>query len=263
MTNNRLCSCVLGAVALFVLGSAACNDDDDDDGVVGGAGTGGGGGGDVAPDDFEELDMSVCDLDSGPFSLDIDNPYFPLPVGQRIVLEGDDQGTIIRVEITVLDEVETVGGVETRVMEEAELEDEELVEVSRNFFAQASDGTVCYFGEDVDDYEGGVVVSHGGAWRAGDGDNAPGIFMPGTPREGTRFFQERAPDVAEDVSAVLEVGSSFDVATESFEDVVVAVDWNPLDGQTSEDGDEKVYARGVGLVFDEVVELIEVVPAGS
>jgi hypothetical protein len=33
-----------------------------------------------------------------------------------------------------------------------------LVEVSRDFFAQAPGGTVCYFGEDVDDYEDGEIV---------------------------------------------------------------------------------------------------------
>ena len=44
----------------------------------------------------------------------------------------------------------------------------ELVEVSRNFYARCTQtGDIYYFGEDVDIYEDGVVVSHDGAWLAG------------------------------------------------------------------------------------------------
>jgi len=42
-----------------------------------------------------------------------------------------------------------------------------LIEVSQNFFAQADDGTVYYFGELVDTYGGGSVVSHEGSWLLG------------------------------------------------------------------------------------------------
>ncbi len=57
----------------------------------------------------------------------------------------------------------------------------ELYEVARDFYAVAADGTVCYFGEDVDFYENGVVANHDGTWRAGVDDALPGIIMPGTP----------------------------------------------------------------------------------
>ena len=50
----------------------------------------------------------------------------------------------------MLDDTEVVAGIETRVVEEKEWEDGEVIEVSRNFFVQAPDGTVCYYGEDVD-----------------------------------------------------------------------------------------------------------------
>ena len=82
-----------------------------------------------------------------------------------MILEGEEDGAVIRVEIRVLDEIVTVAGVETRVVEERETEDEELIEVSRNFFAQARDGTVCYFGEDVDFLEDGEVVCPLHRWR--------------------------------------------------------------------------------------------------
>ena len=65
------------------------------------------------------------------------------------------------------EDTELVDGVLTREVVEREKEDGELVEISYNYFAHCREtGDVWYFGEDVDDYEGGVIVGHGGAWRA-------------------------------------------------------------------------------------------------
>ena len=56
-----------------------------------------------------------------------------------------------------------------RVVQERETEDGELVEdlaqLLRQLLAVTRD--VCYFGEDVDIYKNGKVVSHDGAWLAG------------------------------------------------------------------------------------------------
>ena len=51
-----------------------------------------------------------------------------------------------------------------------------LPRVSRNFLAQTQDGTVCYYGEDVDIYQGGVITSHESQWRAGVSGALPGIL---------------------------------------------------------------------------------------
>ncbi len=205
---------------------------------------------------FEELDASVCAPSQGSFTLEIDNEFFPLPVGRVLELEGDENGTKVRLVVTVLDETEEVAGVTTRVVEETAYEDDELVEFARNFFAQASDGTVCYFGEDVDNYEDGKVDNHNGTWRAGEGDNLPGIIMPASPRVETKFAQEKAPGVAEDMSAIVGLGESTTVPAGEFSNVLHALDWNPLDGQTSADGEDKKYAPGIGLIFDNGVELV-------
>lgn len=206
--------------------------------------------------DFEQLSIAVCAPSAGPFSTTIDNEYFPLAVGSRWVFEGVDDGAALRVEMTVLDETEDVAGVTTRVVEVSEREDGELIEISRDFYAQAPDGTVCYYGEDVDVYEGGSVVGHSGQWRAGDNDNAAGILMPGTPRVETKFQQEYAPGTAEDMSAIMALGESVTVTAGSFTDALWAIDWNPLEGDTSADGEDKYYARGIGLVVDDVAELV-------
>lgn len=218
----------------------------------------GGSSGDDLAADFEELDISICAPEGGPFTLAIDNPYFPLPVGREWVLEGDDDGVLVRVEITVLDDTEEVDGVETRVVEEAEYEDGEIVEISRNFFVQAPDRTVCYYGEDVDIYEDGMVVRHDGEWRAGDGENRAGIQMPGVLMEETKFFQESAPGIARDRSAIIGVEDSIRVPAGEFLGALHVIDWDPLEGETSGDAEDKYYAPGVGLIVDDVVELVSV-----
>lgn len=220
-----------------------------------GCGDGGGGSSveeDVCPE--TNLDIAVCDpVAGGPFSLIIDNEFFPLVVGTQLVLEGVEDGETIRLEITVLDETEDVAGVTTRVFEEAEFVDGELAEISRNYFVQTADGTVCYFGEDVDIYEGGVVVSHEGQWRAGENGNLPGIFMPSIPDIGMVFSNEFAPGVAEDQAEVIALGEEIDVPAGIFDDTLTVEECNPLEDA---ERDIKVFVRGIGIAIDGVTELL-------
>ena len=139
-------------------------------------------------------------------------------------------------------------------MVETEYEDGELLEISRNFIAQADDGTVCYFGEDVDIYEGGIVVSHDGEWRAGVDGVLPGILMPWAPQVGDTFYQEYAPGVAKDMSSIVALGEPIAVPAGDFDDTLTAEDCNPLEDAET---DDKVYVSGIGLSIDDVAELIE------
>jgi hypothetical protein len=187
-------------------------------------------------------------------------PYFPLIPGVVLTLEGeeeDDGETVeIRVVISVLGDTEVVDGVTTRVYEEREFEDDELVEVSRNFMAVCREtGDVWYFGEDVDDYEDGVIVGHGGAWRAGVNGAKPGIIMPGSPVLGARFHQELAPGVAEDRAEITGVGEELTVPAGTYENVLATLDSSALDEGS---GDEKFYARGIGIIKDADAELVEI-----
>ena len=223
-----------------------------------GGGSGGGGGGkDECPE--TTLDILVCDPAAGLFTdpLNIDNEWFPLVVGTQWVLEGIEDGELIHLEITVLDETEDVAGITTRVMEEAEWVDGELEEISRNFFAQADDGTVCYFGEDVDIYENGVVVSNEGEWRAGVGGNIPGIIMPGNPQIGDMYANEFAPGVAEDQAEVIAFGEEIDVPAGIYNDTITIEECNPLEDA---ERDIKVFVRNLGIGIDGPAELISVAP---
>ena len=200
------------------------------------------------------MDINLCDPASNQWADDIDNAFFPLPVGQVAEYEGREDGADLKLRISVLNDVETVAGVTTRVVEEREWEDGSIAEISRNYFAQTAAGTVCYFGEEVDIYEKGKIVSHAGAWRADDANTKPGIFMPNDPQVGQAFQQEIAPGIAEDEAKILKRGETVSTPAGSYSDTIRIKDQNPLDG----DSGEKVYARNVGLVLDGAVKLTSV-----
>lgn len=141
----------------------------------------------------QPVSESVCQPDAGSFTIDIDNPFLPFPVGALTVLEGRNGGRDARVEITVLDDTETIAGVETRVVEEKESIEGEIVEISRTFVVQASDGTVCHYGEEAGGYRDGDLIGHRGAWKAGENCAQPGILMPADLIAGTSHQQENAP----------------------------------------------------------------------
>lgn len=197
------------------------------------------------------------------------NPFFLLKRGFQIVLEGEeeDEGEtkVIRQVITVKKQTELVTfetpsgntlRVRTRVVEEVETEDGDLVEVSRNWFARCKETSdIYYFGEDVDDYEDGEIVDHGGAWRAGVDGAQPGIIMPGTFLLGSRYHQEFAPGVAEDRSKHVDMGLVVPTPVGTFTGCVAAMDSSSLDPGP---GDLKIYCPGVGIVVDDVISLIEI-----
>jgi hypothetical protein len=130
---------------------------------------------------------------------------------------------------------------------------EPLIEVSRNYFAQTQDGTVCYFGEHVDIYEDGVIVTNEGSWRADEPGNQPGIFMPASPQGGQNFQQEVAPGIAEDQATIIGTGT-YTLPDGTVVDTIIVRDFNPLDRSRG----TKVYGFGVGLLVDGPVSLISV-----
>jgi hypothetical protein len=199
------------------------------------------------------LELDVCDPTAGGFTPGSTNPWFPLAVNQVWEYEGEEEGVPVELTITVLDQTEVVAGVTTRVVHEHEVEDGEVIEDSWNYFAQASDGTVCYFGEAVDIYHEDGPVTHEGAWRADDSpDFGPGIFMPAAPRVGDRFQMEVAPGIAEDEGRVVGAGPAT-VEAGYFPLTIRLRESNPLDG----DKGHKVFAHGVGMIIDGPVELTD------
>ncbi len=189
------------------------------------------------------------------FSATGSNPYFILEPNYRQVLVANESDAGAELTITVLNETREVNGTETRVVEERETENGELVEISRNFFAICDEtNSVFYFGEEVDDYDNGAIVGHGGAWLAGEGDNKAGLIMSGTVLLGAKYYQEIAPNIAVDRAEVIETDGELVVPAGSFDDVLVVAESNPLEPGVEE---LKYYAPGVGLLQDEDLKLVE------
>jgi hypothetical protein len=185
-----------------------------------------------------------------------DNPFFPLKPGLRTVLEGVVDGERTRLRITVLHQTITIGGVRARVVEEREHVNGKLFEVSRNYFAHCEgNGTVFYFGEDVDFYENGEIVSHEGSWRHLVDGAMAGVIMPGIALLGARYFQEVAPGIALDRAEIVDLNASINTPFRQFNGALLTEETTPLDPA---DLAHKTYVAGIRLVADGELRLVAV-----
>jgi hypothetical protein len=179
------------------------------------------------------------------------NTYFVLEPGFQIVLEGKTE----KVAITVLDETVQVMGVTTRVVEEREWKNGELAEVSRNFFAICTETKdVFYFGEEVDMYSSGTLVSHTGAWLAGKDRARPGMIMPGQPYVGQKHYQEIAPGAAMDRAEIVSLEETLETPAGVFDQCLKVHETTALNPLESE---FKTYAPSIGLIQDAGLLLTE------
>ncbi len=184
------------------------------------------------------------EIDPADFVDVVDNPYPPLPTGARWVYEGDGE----RVEVVVTDERREILGIEATVVRDTVTDESgQLVEDTFDWFAQDGDGNVWYFGEEVANYENGVLADHDGSWEAGVDGALPGIVMYADPAThvGETFRQEYYAGEAEDMAKVLSTTEQITVPFGSFENVVQTEDWTPLEPGLRE---QKYYAPGVGVI---------------
>ena len=189
------------------------------------------------------------------------NSYFILEPGYQVVLEGEEDSEKLQLVMSVLNETKIVDGVETRVVEEKETEGGNLVEVSRNYFAICNPtNDAIYFGEDVDMYEDGNIVSHEGAWLAGQNGSKAGMIMPGKVEVGLKYYQEIAPGIAEDRAEIVSVNDTLDTPAGIFSNVLRTEETNPLKPGEKE---FKLYAPGIGLIQDEALKLVKHTPPSS
>lgn len=176
------------------------------------------------------------------------NPYFPLTPGLRIQLGGKDKAVLV----SVLGETKVVDGVETRVVEEREIELGELVKITRNYFAvDRTTGDVYYFGEDVDDYKDGKIIGHGRGWLSGVNGAKFGLIMPGKPTRGDKFYLEMTPRAEERVE-IIYVDAMLKTPLRSFEHLVYCRETAVLGRKFS----HKWYAAGIGMVGDDDLRVV-------
>jgi hypothetical protein len=173
-----------------------------------------------------------------------DNPYFPLSPGSRwSYREGKNTETV-----TVLAETKTIDGVECRIVEDREMKNGQLIELTRDYYAiDAATNDVYYMGEEVDAYKNGKVTGHGGSWLSGANGARFGLMMPGKPKTGQRFYQEQAPGVGMDRVEIVSLSETMVTPAGTYRNCIHARETTPLEKGVT---DHKWYAEGVGPVKD-------------
>ena len=179
------------------------------------------------------------------------NPYFILTPGHRLYYEhGKDTLTT-----TVLNGTKLVDGVETRVVEDRETKNGQLAELTRDYYAiDPATKNVYYFGEDVDVYRDGKVVSHEGSWLSGVKGARFGLMMPGQVKRGFKHYQEQAPGVGMDRAEIVALGERVKTPAGVFENCIRVRETSALEKGMS---DHKWYAPGVGMVKDAEFALVK------
>ncbi len=188
------------------------------------------------------------------------NRFFILTPGFQTTFEGKEAGKQTVLTITVLNETKMVDGVETRVVEEREIADGQLAEVSRNYFAISRvTGDVYYFGEDSTTYKDGKAAGVEGSWLSGVNGAHFGLAMPATPLLGARYYQEMAPKVAMDRAEVTSLEEKFETPAGHFDNCLKTVETSAVEvGKES-----KLYSPGVGMILDGDLKLTKVVRGGN
>jgi hypothetical protein len=208
-------------------------------------------------------------------STTIDNEWFPLKPGTRLVYAGttiEDDGKPMprRLVSIVTDLIKVIDGVRTVVVWDVDHKDGQLAETEIAFFAQDNDGNVWLLGEYPEEWEGGKYLKSP-AWLHGREGARAGIAMKAKPQLGTpSYAQGWGPAVRwTDRATVDQMGQKTCVRKGCYENVLVIAETSREEPNAEQ---LKYYARGVGNVrvgwrgkgekLKETLELIEVVQLG-
>lgn len=196
--------------------------------------------------------------------LTIDNPYWSLEPGRRIVyFEVGDDECIVN-DFAVTDQTKAFGGAYAglvgRVVADREWLDEDcdggrdvLLEDTFDWYAQDNAGNVWYLGEDTTEFlfdeEGNPTGSSKlGSWEAGVDGAIAGLIMLARPAPGLSYRQEFYAGIAEDRAKIVGVDREIAIGIGDFEGCIVTKEWTPLETGALE---HKSYCPGVGLVLVE------------
>jgi hypothetical protein len=199
----------------------------------------------VAPEN-ERVDIQAPTF-SNP--TEVTNPLFPISDLHSAILNGRVEGKPFHTETTLLPEtriVEWAPGqeVETLVSQYSAFLDGRIEEVALDYYAQADDGSVWYFGEDVFNYnEDGVIADTDGTWLSGK-EGPPAMIMPADPQVGDVNRPENIPGLVFEEVAVKTVGKTVDGPQGPLDGAMVGQELHD-DGTYS----DKVFAPGYGEFY--------------
>ena len=128
---------------------------------------------------------------------EITNPLFPIAGLRSTILSGQVEGEPFKTETTLLPQTRIIEWpegrrVETLISQYVAYLDGRIEEVALDYYAQADDGSVWYFGEDVFNYRDGVIEDTEGTWLAGR-EGPAAMIMPAEPEVGDVYRSENAP----------------------------------------------------------------------
>lgn len=194
----------------------------------------------IAPDS-ERVDLAAPSF-SNPTH--IDNRLLPTGVVQSAVYLGREEGLPFRAEVTLLPRTKTIfwNGQPVEVLESqyvAYLEGR-IHEVALDWYAQADDGSVWYFGEDVFNYQDGALVDTHGTWLAGR-DGPAAMLMPAFPQAGDVYRPENIPGLVFEEVIVQSIGVTVDGPSGPTPGAIIVRELH-IDGSY----EEKTFAPGYG-----------------
>jgi hypothetical protein len=196
----------------------------------------------------EDYDRSLFDSDA----MDVDNRWYPLNPGTRLVYDGlslEDEGRVKHTVISVVtDLVKEIDGVPNAVVWERDFIEGELVEAELAMFAEDRYRNVWHMGEYPEEYEDGEI-DKAPAWVHGIARATAGITIPGDPVLGTPDFAEGyAPPPINwvDRGQVYRTRQTTTVEAGIYHDVVVIQEFET---DVEDAYQDKYYAPGVGVVY--------------
>ena len=129
----------------------------------------------------------------------ITHPLYPIKSVTQTILLGHVDGKPLQVVYTLLPKTRKIAWdgreIETLAVQYVAHLDRRIDEYALDWYAQADDGSVWYFGEDVFNYHDGEVEDTEGTWLAGK-DGPPAMIMPAASKVGDVYRVENIPGVA-------------------------------------------------------------------
>lgn len=193
-------------------------------------------------------------IDPTKFTHVIDNKYFTLPTGRELTYQGTTPDGVEKIVISISGETKEIMGVKTLLYLDKVWIDGELVEDTVDYLAQDHEGNVWYFGEEVSNYENGVLKDREGSWIAGENGALPGIWIKAQHTQGDSYRQEYFKGEAEDMQDVVSIKEAVKIEMGEYQDCVNMYAWTPLDPKSQEN---KYYCTEVGAM------VLETKPTGE
>jgi hypothetical protein len=182
------------------------------------------------------------------FTTDITNQYWPMKPGDHWVYrETNAEREVQRNDVVVLEQTKTIMGIDTVIVHDTVKLGGELTEDTYDWYAQDSRGNLWYFGEDTTEYENGKPKTKEGSWEAGKDGALAGIIMPANPQVGMTYREEYYKGHAEDGASIISTDALAKVPYGRFEHGVQTRNFSGIEPDVIE---EKIYAKGVGIVLE-------------